>query len=101
MNNQVLNNDEDWGFYVDFENINETLHVKNKTYKNKTNDLYLYDDACLNIYEYEYEDTDDDFYCFDTDKKQLNNTKVTNILIKVSSTTFITIALTYMIYVLL
>jgi len=91
-----VNNDE-WGFYVDIEKTYDSPPIK------KRPPIYLYDDACLNIYEYdeyvydEYKNIYDGSEDYDSRKINIDNKKVTYMLIKVTSTTFITIILTYII----
>jgi hypothetical protein len=109
--------DEDWGFYIDIENENPSNNFTDTIKRNKktiiSNDLSY----CIDIHnfsEYPYEDSCEDFY----DNFNINNIsddcnlynniyhilkyyknnfdtkKLTNMLIKVSSTTFATIAVT-------
>jgi hypothetical protein len=111
--------DQDWGFYIDIENehpsTNNFIDTRKRNKKTIISDDLSY---CINIHnfsEYSYEDSyedlydnfnitnisdDDDLYnnniyhilkCY---KNSFDSTKLTNMIIKVSSTTFATIAVT-------
>ena len=101
-------NDDEWGFYIDIEKENLLVtDIKNKPIvKAVFSDDLSY---CIDIYNFsEYSYNDNDNYRFDGPKNNYNfyntrcyileyyrnkfNTKnVTNIIIKVTSTTFVTI----------
>ena len=72
-----------WGFYIDLENLNpceintDVKHFENEYYED------MYD-------EYEY-------YRKDETNLIKDETNITNLIIRVSSTTFVTAALTYII----
>jgi uncharacterized phage-associated protein len=113
-----------WGFYVDIENasqnnlnheiIREKYKIKNfknyNKYKNYDNTI----EYCEPIYEeYEYycknnledkEESELDYCCNksnDGNEKTLDDKKIKNFIFKVSSTTVITVVLTYFIFVIL
>jgi hypothetical protein len=98
--------ESDWGFYVDIENIKSRLledkknninHINNKNCINNynSNNSENSENVIIQITE-EYDKKYDKKY---NKNYNIDNTK--NILIKVSSTTIITIALTYIIYFIL
>jgi len=109
MNRMRFNstNDDDWGFYIDIEKDNSHNYIKKKI-----PDVTIPDTSyCIDIYE-ETDYYDDTIYdncnLYDTIcnileyyKNKFNTKKVTNIIIKVSSTTFATIALSYAILAIL
>jgi len=116
MNQTKINNttDDDWGFYIDIENgksINNYL-------QRKIPDVIIPDASyCIDIHDFgeetDYINYDDDtiydecnlynIICnvFEYYKNKLDSKRVTNMLIKVSSTTFATIALSYVILTIL
>jgi len=116
MNQMKFNNtnDDDWGFYIDIENgrsINNYL-------QRKIPDVIIPDASyCINIYDFgeesdygNYYDNTFNYECnlytniwymLEYYRNKLDSKKVTNMLIKVSSTTFATIALSYLILVIL
>ncbi len=95
------NINEDWGFYIDIEKEICEDSYKQNNFKPKqlmlSSDYYDYYDDYHGVFDEDYRgDYYDDYY----DPKPINN-KITNMLIKVSSTTLATIGLTYLLlYVL-
>jgi hypothetical protein len=116
MNQTKINNttDDDWGFYIDIENgksINNYL-------QRKIPDVIIPDASyCIDIHDFgqetdyrNYYDDTLDYECnlyntilniLEYYRNKLDSKRVTNMLIKVSSTTFATIALSYMILAIL
>ena len=105
---------EDWGFYIDIDE--DYSHNSLNTYvKKKTPDVIIPDASyCIDIYyfgeEPDYYDHCDETYdnlynsvydFLEYYKNKCNTKKATNMLIKVSSTTFATIALSYVILAIL
>jgi hypothetical protein len=125
MNEMKFNNvnDDEWGFYIDIENDNSWVadnysytDIKhNPTVKAVSDDLSYY----INIYNFsEYSHIDNYDYIFDGSENNYNlyntlcymleyyrnkfNTKnVTNTIIKVSSTTFVTVVFSYVLLTIL
>jgi hypothetical protein len=91
-----MNMNEDWGFYVDIEKENCVDSFKEKNIKPKQ--LILPTDY------YDYYDEYHQDYCEDYYKEYKSipiNHNVTNLLIKLSSTTLATIGLTYLLFCIL
>ena len=141
MNQMKFNNtnDDDWGFYIDIENVdlytNNSNNSNNFTKTKKDLSIVkpsiipeiksvLSDDLsyCIDIYDYNNDISSEELYTFDGSEnncnlytniwyileyyknkfnKKFNKKNVTNLLIKVSSTTFATIALSYVILAIL
>ena len=139
MNQMKFNNinDDDWGFYIDIENVdlytnNNSNNSNNFTKTKKDLSIVkpsiipeiksvLSDDLsyCIDIYDYNNDISSEELYTFDGSenncnlyytnmwymfeyyKNKFNKKNVTNLLIKVSSTTFATIALSYVILAIL
>lgn len=118
MQQMKINNkdNDDWGFYIDIEDVNSY----NSYLKRKISDVIIPDSSyCIDIYDFgeksDYYDNYDDEYNEYNDcnlcdsvynfleyyKNKCNTKKVTNMLIKVSSTTFATIALSYVLLAIL
>jgi hypothetical protein len=101
MNNQQkLNNfDDGWGFYIDIETLNPIL-TDDKYYIHKKydelyyNDDYYNDDKCNNSYQQPSEDI---YY----NNIGSNSNALNNFIIRVSSTTIITAAITYVVLFML
>jgi hypothetical protein len=105
--------ENDWGFYIDLENIkhhtliNNEEFENNKIFKNQYNDYEVYKEI-NDEYEYytkNYEETD--IYTINVfDKKPdfkniFYKNGIKELLVRVSSTTIITAFLTYIIFCLL
>ena len=121
MHQTKFNKDnDDWGFYIDIDE--DYLHNSLDTYvKKKTPDVIIPDNSyCIDIYNFgeepDYYDCSDEIYndCNLYDnlynsvydfleyyKNKCNTKKATNMLIKVSSTTFATLALSYVLLAIL
>jgi hypothetical protein len=89
---------ENWGFYVDIENLNHSPNEEKYKFQNisKHNKYKKYDKAnkyCETIYE-------EDEYCCKQDKCRqiLGQENMSDMIVNVSSTTFITAILTYVIF---
>ena len=91
-----------WGFYIDLENLNPgEINTDVKHFENEFNNDF-YNEYYEDMYdEYEYytkdlnndkNETKDETNIITKDKKN-----ITNLIIRVSSTTFVTVALTYII----
>lgn len=96
-----ININEDWGFYIDIEK--EICEDKTKQNNLKptqlmyATDYYDYYDDYHGVFNEDYrEDYYEDYY----DHKPINH-NITNMLIKVSSTTLATIGLTYLLFCVL
>lgn len=121
MQQMKINKDnDDWGFYIDIEDVNSHNSL-NSYLKKEIPDVIIPDSSyCIDIYDFgensdyydnyndEYNDCNlydsvyDSVYDFlEYYKNKCNTKKVTNMLIKVSSTTFATIALSYVLLVIL
>lgn len=116
-NNSTKDND-DWGFYIDIDE--DYSHNSLDTYvKKKTPNVIIPDTSyCIDIYyveeepdyyhRYDYDDDDcklhdnlyNSVYNF-LEYYKCNTKKATNMLIKVSSTTFATLALSYVLLAIL
>ena len=110
---------EDWGFYIDIEDVNSHNSL-NSYLKKEIPDVIIPDSSyCIDIYDFgeesDYYQCDDNSYdCNLYDnlynsvydfleyyKNKCNTKKATNMLIKVSSTTFATLALSYVLLAIL
>ena len=81
--------DQDWGFYVDIEEeYTKSVPLKQENHIIHMNDYYDY-------YDSDYAENYIEKYDYIPEKK------ITNILIKVSSTTLATIGITYIVFCLL
>ena len=120
MNEMEFNNtnyDNDWGFYVDIEKgyLNNSI---NHYFQKKIPDVIIPDASyCIDIYDFgeetDYRNYDNNtiynecnlynIICnvFEYYKNKFNTKNGTNLIIKVSSTTFATIALSYVILAVL
>ena len=71
---------DNWGFYVDIENLNPPLEKKYKI------------NYCETIHE------EHEYYCKDNYIEVNDESKISNMIVNVSSTIFITAILTYFIF---
>jgi hypothetical protein len=87
--------EDNWGFYVDIEAENKPVYEKLIKIKKQplTHLTYTND-----YYDYYYDSYNESYYEFDSMPPPINDEKVSNLLIKVSSTTLVTIGLTYLIF---
>lgn len=116
---------DDWGFYIDIDEEYSHNYIKKKSHviipdSSYYIDIYnfdeekdYYDDYYDNYYDNYCNDYHNDYcndYCnlysnlynyLDYCRNKLNTKKATNILIKVSSTTFATLALSYLLLAIL
>jgi hypothetical protein len=121
MHQMKFNKDnDDWGFYVDIDEY-YSHNSLNTYFKKKIPDVIIPDNSyCIDIYNFgeepDYYDCSDEIYndCNLYDnlynsvydfleyyKNKCNTKKATNMLIKVSSTTFATLALSYLLLAIL
>jgi hypothetical protein len=92
---------DDWGFYVDLENIPQ--NNDSKVYEKKKNLEKYYKEIC-DEYEYNVANYDSNLDCILPDliikcDEQKGNTR--DFIIRVSSTTLITFTLTYIVFFIL
>lgn len=96
-NETIHNNyDNDWGFYVDIETLNPVLTDEKYYNRKKYNDYHnnLYD-------EYSNDIKDDIPYSNDIRDENLNSDPLKAFIVRASSTTIITAAITYFVFFIL
>jgi len=95
---------DDWGFYVDIENVTQNnnynnLNSHNEYKKNKDLEKY-YKDIC-DEYEYNVANYDSNLPESSINKCDKKNGNITGFFIRVTSTTIITALLTYFVFFIL
>jgi hypothetical protein len=109
--NEILDfSENDWGFYIDLENIKQTIvHSENTTIKKQYNCEYDYFKEIDEEYQYyvkNYDENDNDTNIFSIDiesdcKNSITHTGIKYLFLRISSTTVITAFLTYIIFCIL
>ena len=93
------NSDNGWGFYIDIETLNPVLTDDNynshQKYNNYNNSHQKYDDYDNNIYN-KYSN-----YIHDTTDNIKNSPQLNAFIVRASSTTIITAAITYFVFFIL